>query len=67
MHVSDGVFDSTTKTLRAAVTTPAFGVDDTQYDFGFAPLALGDRVFYDVNGNGLQDCARSLFVVTISD
>jgi serine-aspartate repeat-containing protein C/D/E len=46
-----------TRTLVAAdATTGAPGTSDLTYDFGFIPIyTVGDKVFADTNGNGLQD------------
>lgn len=42
--------------LTAAVLTPAFGQQDLTFDLGLKPsLEIGDRVWDDQNGNGLQD------------
>ena len=51
---SDGVFDSVRNAARAPVTTPAYGVVDNQYDFGFRDLRVGNRVWVDQNADGLQ-------------
>jgi hypothetical protein len=43
---------------RATFTTPASG-DDTSIDFGFTPLRIGDRVWFDNNANGVQDAGET--------
>ena len=41
---------------QATAGTPAPGNSDLTFDFGFAPpVTIGDYVFNDVNGNGIQD------------
>ena len=46
----DGGYDSTTD------VTLGFGEDNTTTNFGYAvPVALGDRVFADVNGDGAEN------------
>ena len=40
---SDGAFNATLGLVATAVTTPAYGVVDAQYDFGFVAIALGNR------------------------
>ena len=55
---SDGVFDQSRNAVRSAVTTPAFGVTDNQYDFGFRSLEIGNRVWRDVDADGVQDAGE---------
>jgi hypothetical protein len=41
---------------RTPVTTGVAGSTDHTYDFGFAPpVSVGNRVWWDVNNNGVQD------------
>ena len=40
--------------------TLASGDNDLTHDAGFyAPITIGDRVFYDINGNGVQDTGEA--------
>ena len=44
---------------QATVSTPAPGVNDLSFDFGFTqPVTIGDFVFKDTNGNGIQDAGE---------
>jgi hypothetical protein len=48
--------DANQTTGRTATTTLSEGENDTSWDAGFyQPASLGDRVWEDVNGNGIQD------------
>ncbi len=48
--------DADPTTGQTAVTTLAEGENDTSWDAGFyQPVTIGDYVWEDVNGNGLQD------------
>jgi hypothetical protein len=44
---------------RVLPTTPAGGSNDLTRDFGFAPLRIGDLVWRDENGNGVQDAGEN--------
>jgi hypothetical protein len=56
---SNGVLNLTLGVTQAAITTPAFGVDDTTVDFGFVrQFSFGDFVWLDTNGNGTQDAGE---------
>jgi hypothetical protein len=60
MQDSDGLFERTGTALspRAIVTftAPPYGTTTSTIDFGFVqPLAVGDQLFVDQNGNGVQD------------
>jgi hypothetical protein len=54
---SDGQTNLLAGRSRARVLpqTPSGGNDDLTRDFGFAPLRIGDLVWRDNNGNGVQD------------
>ena len=44
---------------QATVSTPAPGATDNSFDFGFTqPVTIGDFVFKDTNGNGIQDAGE---------
>jgi hypothetical protein len=53
---SDGVFFEALQVSSAEVTTPAVGGVDRSFDFGFVlPIVVGDRVWRDTDGDGVQD------------
>lgn len=56
---SNGVYNPERTHLVAIASTTSPGVSRTTYDFGFVPLTcIGDYVWLDGNGNGLQDVSE---------
>ena len=44
---------------QASIVAPDFGVDDWSIDFGFVQqFNVGDYLWLDENGNGIQDAAE---------
>lgn len=48
-------FDPTTETLRELAVDPGQSIDTIDFGFRQPPGAIGDRVFNDLDGDGIQD------------
>jgi hypothetical protein len=44
---SDGILDSARGVSRITLTTPTYGTNDPQFDFGFRSIVVGNRVWND--------------------
>jgi hypothetical protein len=56
---SDGVLTTPRNASQALIDSPDYGVDDLTIDFGFvAQFNVGDFVWLDENGNGIQDASE---------
>jgi|GEM_PF-2590285 len=65
--------DVNATTLRTPLTTLSSGENDMNWDMGIVPVAnsIGDRVWHDLNANGIQDAGEpkfdELITVTLYD